>query len=159
MSRQRTTGTQVELSVRRLLHARGYRYRVNLGQLVAGRRYRGDIVWTRQKLVVFLDGCFWHGCPIHGTTPKSNTLWWRKKLDENARRDAQATSLLVDAGWRVLRFWEHEAPEDIVSRIETELECIRLHRDRSQGSSSRQSAERSDADVVHGGKRLGQSRC
>lgn len=130
MSRQRTTGTAVELSVRRLLHAHGYRYRVNLGQLLPNQRFRGDIVWTREKLVVFLDGCFWHGCPDHGTTPKSNTEWWRTKIDENSRRDARATSLLRDAGWRVLRFWEHESTEDIVGRIEAELTSIRADRRR-----------------------------
>ncbi|WGJ83639.1 very short patch repair endonuclease [Gordonia sp. SMJS1] len=122
MQRQRTTGTKVELSVRRALHARGYRYRVDLGGLVPGRRFRGDIVWTRAKVVVFLDGCFWHMCPEHCVVPKSNSVWWQNKLEGNRQRDDCATLLLEAQGWRVLRFWEHESPDDIVNRIENELQ-------------------------------------
>ncbi|WP_155832203.1 very short patch repair endonuclease [Gordonia alkanivorans] len=121
MRRQRTAGTEVELVVRRALHARGHRYRVDLGGLVPGQRFRGDIVWTRARLVVFLDGCFWHMCPEHGTIPKSNTAWWLAKLQGNRARDVRATALLRAEGWRVLRFWEHDAPEDIIDCIERAL--------------------------------------
>ncbi|MBY4574959.1 hypothetical protein ACN94_15425 [Gordonia paraffinivorans] len=125
MQKQRTTGTEVELAVRRALHARGHRYRVDMGGLVPGERFRGDIVWTRARLVVFLDGCFWHVCPEHGTIPKSNREWWQSKLEGNRQRDERATKLLQAEGWKVLRFWEHESPEEIVARIELELEKAR----------------------------------
>ncbi len=96
-----------------------------MGGLVPGERFRGDIVWTRARLVVFLDGCFWHVCPEHGTIPKSNREWWQSKLEGNRQRDERATKLLQAEGWKVLRFWEHESPEEIVARIELELEKAR----------------------------------
>ncbi len=127
MQRQRTSGTTAELAVRRALHRLGYRYRVDY-QVLPDQRYRGDIVWRREHLVVFLDGCFWHGCPAHGTTPKSNTDWWSAKIEKNRERDLRATSLLSDAGWTVLRFWEHEPTNEIVTRIEAELNDLRQER-------------------------------
>lgn len=121
MRAQRTAGTSAEMAVRRTLYARGYRYRVDF-KLLPGERFRGDIVLTRHKLVVFLDGCFWHGCPAHGTTPKSNTQWWADKIEGNRQRDQRASQLLGEAGWQVLRFWEHEPAESIVATIEHELQ-------------------------------------
>lgn len=136
MRAQRTAGTSVELGVRRRLHAKGYRYRVDY-RLMADQRFRGDIVWTRDKLVVFLDGCFWHGCPDHGTRPKSNTAWWASKLDGNRERDARATGLLTDEGWCVLRFWEHEDPDWIVDRIEDVLRRLRSARGPTRPATNR----------------------
>src|SRR6478609_2227534 len=105
-NRRRDTGP--ELGVRRLLHARGLRYRVDFAP--EGTRNRADIVFTRAHIAVFIDGCFWHGCPVHGTRPKSNQLYWDAKLRRNAERDAEVTARLTLLDWSVLRYWEHEPP-------------------------------------------------
>ncbi|WP_430382620.1 very short patch repair endonuclease [Streptomyces sp. P10-4] len=116
MSRQGSRDTAPEVAVRRLLHAAGLRYRVN--RPVPGMPRRTiDIVFTKAKVAIFLDGCFWHGCPKHATHPKVNAEWWRAKLDKNMARDLETTEHLQAAGWTVLRFWEHESPEDVARRI------------------------------------------
>jgi DNA mismatch endonuclease (patch repair protein) len=74
-------------------------------------------VFTRTKVAVFVDGCFWHGCPEHGTLPKSNADWWATKLARNVERDADTDRLLADAGWTVIRVWEHEDPQDAGNRV------------------------------------------
>ena len=104
-----------ELMVRRRLHAAGLRYRVDYAPL--GGRRRADIVFTRQLVAVFIDGCFWHGCPLHGTTPKRNSDYWGPKLARNTRRDHETNAMLRGAGWTVLRFWEHEDPDDVAFAI------------------------------------------
>jgi DNA mismatch endonuclease (patch repair protein) len=105
-----------EMAVRRLLHAEGLRYRV--AWPVPGQRRRTiDIAFTRARLAVFIDGCFWHGCPVHATSPKANAAWWIEKIATNRARDADVTAQLEDMGWTVMRFWEHEAPDDVVTRI------------------------------------------
>ncbi|MFG3657294.1 very short patch repair endonuclease [Streptomyces sp. NPDC047706] len=116
MSRQGRRDTAPEVAVRRLLHASGLRYRVNVPVPGMPRRTI-DIVFPRAKLAIFLDGCFWHGCPQHATQPKSNAEWWRVKLDKNMSRDAETTAHLVTEGWTVLRFWEHECVEEVTYRI------------------------------------------
>ncbi|MEU0105863.1 very short patch repair endonuclease [Streptomyces sp. NPDC006251] len=116
MSRQASKDTAVELAVRRLLHAAGLRYRVEYPVPGMPRR-RIDVAFPRAKVAVLIDGCFWHGCPKHATHPKSNAEWWRQKLARNMTRDAETTEHLVAAGWEVLRFWEHEAPEDVALRV------------------------------------------
>lgn len=108
--------TKVELAVRQRLHARGLRYRVDYAPL-PGLRRRADVVFTRQRLAVFIDGCFWHRCPTHGTRPKANSDYWQPKLDTNVARDADTNARLRAAGWTVLRFWEHEDPDDVVEQI------------------------------------------
>lgn len=113
--------TSTELAVRRLLHARGLRYRVDYPP-VPGLRRRADIVFTRAHLAVFIDGCFWHGCPLHATSPKRNSEYWGPKLAANVARDADTNRQLETAGWHVLRFWEHEEPATVVERIATELD-------------------------------------
>src|SRR6478752_732050 len=107
MKRQLRRDTKPELAVRRLLHAYGVRYRVD-AKLEPGLRVRGDIVWRGRKIVVFVDGCFWHGCPVHATAPKANADWWREKLDANIARDKRTNAELIERGWKVMRFWEHE---------------------------------------------------
>jgi DNA mismatch endonuclease (patch repair protein) len=123
MQTQKTSGTRIELQVRRKLHALGYRYRVNR-RLLPDQKFKGDIVWSGRRLVVFLDGCFWHGCPIHGTTPKSNTEWWRSKINGNRDRDLRVDEILRQSGWTVLRFWEHDDSEQIIESVVQQLEAI-----------------------------------
>lgn len=116
MSRQSSRDTAPEVAVRRILHAAGLRYRVNVPVPGMSRRTI-DIVFPKAKVAVFLDGCFWHGCPQHATSPKSNAEWWRAKLDKNMARDVETTEYLEQEGWTVLRFWEHEPAEDVALRI------------------------------------------
>jgi DNA mismatch endonuclease, patch repair protein len=104
-TRRRDTPAEVEL--RSALHRMGLRFRVDWPPLKGSRR-RADIVFTRARVAVFVDGCFWHGCPQHGTQPKENAEWWAEKLEQNRCRDADTTRALSEAGWTVLRFWEHE---------------------------------------------------
>ncbi|MZD05788.1 DNA mismatch endonuclease Vsr [Streptomyces sp. SID5785] len=120
MSRQASKNTGAELAVRRLLHAAGMRYRVEYPVPGMPRR-RIDIAFTRVKIAVLIDGCFWHGCPMHATQPKANAAWWREKLDRNMARDRETTEHLHAEGWTVLRFWEHEDPKDVAVRIATSL--------------------------------------
>ncbi|MFJ2832091.1 very short patch repair endonuclease [Streptomyces sp. NPDC087263] len=116
MSRQPSRDTAPEVAVRRLLHASGLRYRVNVPVPGMPRRTI-DIVFSKAKIAIFMDGCFWHGCPQHATQPKANATWWRDKLDKNMARDRQTTEHLAAEGWTVLRFWEHELPEEVVRSI------------------------------------------
>ena len=121
MSRQVSKDTAAELAVRRLLHAAGLRYRVEYPVPGMARR-RIDVAFTRAKVAVLIDGCFWHGCPQHATQPKANAEWWRKKLDRNMARDLETTEHLVAQGWTVLRFWEHEAPGTVAERVAAAVE-------------------------------------
>ena len=117
MSRQSTRDTAPEMALRRRLHADGFRFRVNRAPLT-GLRRKADIVFTRQRVAVFVDGCFWHRCPEHGTMPASNAEWWETKLERNVERDAETNRLLIEAGWTVVRFWEHEDADDAAMRVE-----------------------------------------
>lgn len=109
MSRQRRRDTAPETALRRELHRRGLRFRVD-HSLVGIPRRRGDIVFTRARLVLFVDGCFWHACPIHGTSPVTRAEWWAQKLERNVARDRDTDARLTNSGWVVLRFWEHVDP-------------------------------------------------
>ncbi|WP_336644848.1 very short patch repair endonuclease [Microbacterium sp. USHLN186] len=120
MRANRRRDTRPELSVRRRLHARGWRYRVDF-RLAPPLRVRADIVFTRVRVAVFIDGCFWHSCPTHATAPKANSHYWGPKLARNVERDRDTDRALADLGWRVLRFWEHEDVDAIVARIELVL--------------------------------------
>jgi DNA mismatch endonuclease, patch repair protein len=110
MSKQPTKDTRPELELRRRLHAAGLRYRVDC-QPIPDTRRRADIIFTRQKIAVFVDGCFWHSCPKHATFPNANAEWWATKLEQNRLRDTETNRLLTDAGWTVVRVWEHDDPE------------------------------------------------
>lgn len=116
MQVQRTRDTAPELAIRRLLHAQGLRYRVDEAPL-PGLRRRADIVFGPAKVAVYVDGCFWHGCPQHGNRPTRNADYWAAKLDRNRRRDADTDAQLTAAGWLALRLWEHEPPEEAASRV------------------------------------------
>ncbi|WP_144783761.1 very short patch repair endonuclease [Microbacterium sp. BH-3-3-3] len=109
MVAHRRRDTYPKLAVRRNLHALGLRYRADFAPL--GGRRRANIVFTRQRTAVFIDGCFWHGCPDHATIPKSNTAYWVPKLRRNIERDRETVSSLRAAGWTVLRYWEHEGAQ------------------------------------------------
>lgn len=117
MLANRRRDTTPELAVRRLLHAAGLRFRVDYPPLASDARRRGDIVFTRRRIVVFIDGCFWHGCPLHFVAPKSNADYWGPKLERNRQRDRETDARLAAAGWRVLRFWEHEPATDVAAQI------------------------------------------
>jgi DNA mismatch endonuclease (patch repair protein) len=116
MRGQATKDTEPELSLRRRLYARGLRYRIDLAPIPGSRR-KADIVFTRRKVAVFVDGCFWHACPLHGTQPKSNAEWWATKLARNAQRDRETNALLSDEGWAVVRIWEHEDADAATERV------------------------------------------
>jgi DNA mismatch endonuclease (patch repair protein) len=131
MSRQASKDTAAELLVRRRLHAAGLRYRVEYPVPGMARR-RIDVAFNSVKVAVLIDGCFWHGCPEHASQPKSNAEWWRQKLHRNMARDAETTEHLVAAGWEVLRFWEHEAPEDVALRIAAAVERRKAQRERGR---------------------------
>ena len=110
--------TSTELAVRRELHSRGLRYRVDFAPITSVRR-RADIVFTRARIAVFIDGCFWHRCPVHGTAPKKNSDYWSPKLQANVDRDRDTDRRLSEAGWLVLRVWEHEAADEAADRVES----------------------------------------
>ncbi|OUM41283.1 very short patch repair endonuclease [Arthrobacter agilis] len=120
MSRQRRRDTKPELLLRQHLHARGLRYRVD-APLPSLPRRRADILFRSRKVAVFVDGCFWHSCPLHGSTPKNNKEWWVQKLEMNVKRDRETDSTLRALGWRVYRVWEHEDMLAVASLLEQEL--------------------------------------
>lgn len=117
MSAQRSRDTAPELAVRRLLHARGLRYRVD-HPLPGMLRRRGDLVFTAARIAVMIDGCYWHGCPDHGNTPGTNTDYWAPKIARNQARDADTDHKLEEAGWAVVRVWEHQDPVEVADQIE-----------------------------------------
>jgi DNA mismatch endonuclease (patch repair protein) len=104
-NRRRDTGP--ELRLRSALHRAGLRFRVD-HSLNFDRRRRADVVFTKQKVAVFVDGCFWHGCPEHCAAPKANADFWAQKIGANRSRDRDTDSRLEAEGWKVIRFWEHE---------------------------------------------------
>ena len=116
MSRQRTTGTAPELALRSRLHHLGLRYRVNRRPVSEFRR-TADVVFGPAKVCVMIDGCYWHACPLHATQPKANREWWAEKLRRNVERDRETDRVLQDAGWVVVRVWEHENPDEAAERI------------------------------------------
>lgn len=117
MQANRSRDTKPELRVRRALHALGLRYRVGIAP-DPGLRRRADIVFTRARVAVFIDGCFWHGCPEHGRSRfNHNADYWPDKIAGNIARDADTTERLQIAGWHVLRYWEHEDVDLVVEDI------------------------------------------
>ena len=115
MIANRRRDTKPEIAVRRALHARGLRFRVDYPVLP---RRRADIAFPKRRIAVFIDGCFWHACPEHGTTAKANAAYWASKLRTNKQRDRDTVERLTSEGWTVLRFWEHGQVEVVVDAIE-----------------------------------------
>jgi DNA mismatch endonuclease (patch repair protein) len=113
----RRRDTAAELAVRSAVHRRGLRFRIDVSPL-PGLRSRADLVFPTHRVAVFVDGCFWHSCPSHATSPRANEGWWKEKLKQNRLRDRRVDAQLEEAGWRVIRVWEHEDPEEAADRIE-----------------------------------------
>ena len=97
-------------------HRRGLRFYVDRAPLPGVRR-RADLVFPRRRVAVYVDGCFWHRCPLHATDPKNNAEWWADKLAGNVKRDRDTDSRLAAAGWTVIRVWEHEDPITAATRV------------------------------------------
>jgi DNA mismatch endonuclease (patch repair protein) len=114
MQRMPRSSSGPEMLIRRELHSRGLRFRVNHPQLPG----RPDIAFTAARLAVFIDGCFWHSCPDHSVLPKNNRDWWRSKLERNVERDREKDTQLEKLGWTVIHVWEHEEPLEAADAIE-----------------------------------------
>lgn len=121
-NRRRDTGP--EKAIRSAIHALGYRFRVDFPVELGAVRVRPDIVFPRKKIAIFVDGCFWHGCPEHGRSPSINREYWTPKLRRNIERDLENTAALASSGWTVIRIWEHERTEDAVSRIVSAVQIV-----------------------------------
>ncbi|MGE3840208.1 MAG: very short patch repair endonuclease [Vicinamibacterales bacterium] len=115
MQATRRRDTPGELALRSALTARGLRYRVDV--TLPGTRRRADVAFLGARVVVFVDGCFWHGCPRHATWPKTNATWWRAKIEANRARDRDTDFRLKTAGWKVLRFWAHTDPNAAARKV------------------------------------------
>jgi len=116
MQGNKSRDTKPEIAVRCAVHAMGMRYRVAMRPL-AGVRRTADLVFRRARVAVFVDGCFWHGCPTHYAPPKTNASYWATKIGGNIVRDLNTTALLRAAGWTVLRVWSHEDPCAVATKI------------------------------------------
>ncbi|MGH2918157.1 MAG: very short patch repair endonuclease [Solirubrobacteraceae bacterium] len=128
MRSNRRRDTAPELAMRSALHRAGLRFRVDMPVRPAGHRVvRPDVVFPRRRLAIYVDGCFWHGCPIHGTQARTNAGYWRAKIAENQERDRRITAALEDDGWIVLRFWEHEEPAEMAARVAAALRLPLAH--------------------------------
>ena len=126
MRANRSRDTKPELRIRSELHRRGFRYFVDR-RPVPGFNRRADILFPREQVAVFVDGCFWHGCPVHHSRSKANADFWRRKVDANRARDANTDAYLRGAGWTVLRYWEHE--ETTVAAVGIIREVLRRRRE------------------------------
>jgi DNA mismatch endonuclease (patch repair protein) len=127
--RMQSTGrrdTPSELEIRTQLANMGLSFVVDYPP-IRGARRRADVVFIEARVAVYMDGCFWHGCPEHGTWPKRNAEWWREKIERNRLRDADTNRMLAEAGWGVVRIWEHECVDDAVRRILQELDHRQDH--------------------------------
>jgi DNA mismatch endonuclease (patch repair protein) len=116
MQANRKRDTQPELAVRKAVHRLGLRYRVACRPLPS-KRFTADLVFPSERVAVFVDGCFWHGCPEHFSSPRTNASYWGPKIARNQARDAAAMAALKAAGWIGLRIWEHEDPSQAASHV------------------------------------------
>lgn len=118
MEANRRSNTAPERLLRSAVHARGLRYRKDRRVEANGRRVRPDLLFAPARVAVFVDGCFWHRCPVHATHPVANAEYWQAKFDRNVTRDRADDAALAAAGWTVVRVWEHEDPDEAAARIE-----------------------------------------
>jgi DNA mismatch endonuclease, patch repair protein len=161
MRANRRTDTKPELALRRALHSRGYRYRKDYRlDLDGGKRVRPDIAFTARRVAVFVDGCFWHCCPDHGSKPAVNVGYWNPKLRRNVERDRAADTALQAAGWAVVRVWEHEPIETAVAAVLAALGSSPTARGRSPAVLARSPAAlaRSPAALARSPAALGRSK-
>ncbi|KAF0209332.1 MAG: DNA mismatch endonuclease patch repair [Actinobacteria bacterium] len=122
MRGNKRAGTRPEVRLRSALHRRGVRFRKDLAFTVGGERVRPDIVFTKRRVAVFVDGCFWHGCPEHGRVPGGrNAAYWRQKLEGNQSRDSRQSTALKSEGWVVIRIWEHIPLSEAVDTVSARL--------------------------------------
>lgn len=117
MQANRRADTKPEIRLRSALHRLGMRFRKDFRVQAGDVKVKPDIVFTRRRIAVFVDGCFWHGCPVHGRTPTVNGWYWNPKLERNRQRDERVTAALEADDWLVLRFWEHESLDDVVLAV------------------------------------------
>ena len=140
MSKIRGKNTKPELVVRKLLWHRGFRYRIHFPIQGSTKLVKPDIAFPRQKVAIFIDGCFWHACPKCYKEPKSNVDFWKKKIQRNRARDKEDKENLVDLGWHTIRIWEHEIKdslEEVIDRITKHLNSSKTEwQERKQGSES-----------------------
>lgn len=129
MAATRGRNNAKEKAIRSELHRRGLRFRLQW-RLLRSTRRSVDIVFPSAKVAVFVDGCFWHGCPDHGTWPKINAVWWREKIETNMSRDRDTDARLRDLGWRVVRIWEHESVQGAADRIQAIIARVYISRQR-----------------------------
>ncbi len=127
MAKVKQKDTAAEITLRRELFRNGLRYRVNFVALEKPRRV-ADIAFPGLRIAVFVDGCFWHGCPQHATWPKQNAEFWRQKIEANRLRDADTNSRLLELGWTVLRFWEHESPVAAAAAVAQAVNAAKARR-------------------------------
>ncbi|MCF0093111.1 very short patch repair endonuclease [Micromonospora sp. MH99] len=125
MRANKARDTRPERRLRSLLHKRGLRYRVNCRPLADVRR-TADIIFSAARVAVFVDGCYWHGCPEHYRPARVNDRFWHEKIDRNRARDRETEQMLADAGWSVIRVWEHEDPVAAADRVEDLVKGSRL---------------------------------
>ena len=122
MQGNRRVGTAPEIELRRALYAQGYRYRKDALVRAEGTRVRPDIVFFGRRVAVFVDGCFWHGCPDHCRMPGSNVAYWEAKIARNRARDQRNDAALAADGWRAVRMWEHVPLDDAVRSVKAALQ-------------------------------------
>jgi len=134
MAKVRQKDTAAELALRRALFQEGLRYRVNLVVLEKPRRV-ADVAFPGLRIAIFVDGCFWHGCPMHASWPKQNANFWRQKIEANQARDADTNSKLIGLGWTVLRFWEHESPIESATAVVEAVNLAKAERGKSRSIS------------------------
>jgi DNA mismatch endonuclease (patch repair protein) len=127
MAKIRQKSTDIEIALRRELFSIGLRYRIDYEVLKKPRRV-ADIAFPGRRIAIFVDGCFWHGCPLHASWPKSNAEFWRQKIETNRLRDADTNERLRSLGWTVLRFWSHESPVDAAAIVADLVATIDLKR-------------------------------
>lgn len=127
MRRNPRRDTKPERQLRSALHRGGLRFRKDYGVRAGGRLIRPDIVFTKLRLAVFVDGCFWHCCPEHGNEPRRNVSYWGPKLRRNVARDREIDRALTEEGWSIIRVWEHEDPEKASAAINARVHDLGRH--------------------------------